>query len=61
MRIFLKKTPALVAQNISLNKQFVIIPNPDKLGQKLSNMMEDGPSNLCIISDFDYTLTQFKL
>ncbi|KAF0699223.1 Aste57867_10188 [Aphanomyces stellatus] len=36
-----------------------IISNPDAFAAKLGRMVSDGPSQLLVIADFDYTLTPY--
>jgi len=39
----------------------IIVPNPTKLTAKLARFIQDGASNLQVVSDFDQTFTRYSL
>ncbi|CAH0560044.1 unnamed protein product [Brassicogethes aeneus] len=48
----------LIGKIPQLNKKHVHINNPDKFNEILKQIIEDGPSKLQVLSDFDKTITK---
>jgi HAD superfamily hydrolase (TIGR01544 family) len=58
MRTFVRTSRALLAESPS--PFWVKVPDRARLAGKLRRIVEMGPDKLLVISDFDYTLTQYK-